>query len=352
MKRMVPWLSVLVAGAVAACVSGVEPPQPTPLVTVAGGAFLFGSEQPCFNADEAVVTCQGNAYGMPQVFPTARVNLPSFQIEAHEVTNFQYRHCVEVGPCIEPMATNTIGIDDYYGNPAYDRYPVVNVTFDMAAAYCEFLGRRLPTEVEWERAAAGAATREGDKRRWAVPTFDMDVNQCASKLFNINLKLCNGRSSPVEVGISTDDVVTEGDQTIHDLTGNVSEWVDGYYRLDPTCKRALPSTCDCFACNIGDNQCKEDCYTQCSECANDPDCFGQCREQFPPRGLPRCIAYADALGPRDLVAAQGTERMVRGGNFQVDARNTCRARTTDRFFHQALTVALPAYGFRCAADAP
>jgi formylglycine-generating enzyme required for sulfatase activity len=352
MNRAVRMLSLLVVVTAGACVTGVEPPQPTPLVTVAGGEFLFGSTTPCFNADQTVVTCAGNAYGMPQVFPAALVDVPTFRIEAHEVTNFQYRHCVEVGTCEEPMATNTIGIDDYYANPAYDDYPVVNVTHDMAAAYCAFHDRRLPTEIEWERAAAGATTREADKRRWAVPAFDIDVARCADEQYNINLKVCNGRTSPVAVKVSTHDVVKEDGQEIFDLTGNVSEWVDGFYKLDLTCEADLPDSCDCFACNAGDTACKENCYSDCPACANDPDCFGQCVEQFPPKGLPRCIAYSGTLPMSALVRATGTERMVRGGNFQVDARNTCRARTTDRFYHQSLTVALPAYGFRCAADAP
>ncbi len=349
MNRAVRLLCVLVTGTALACVSGTEPPEPTSLVPLTGGPFLFGSTTPCFNADESVVTCDTNAYGMPQVFPTVMVDLPDFAIEAHEVTNFQYRHCVEVGPCKEPMATNTIGIDDYYSNSAYDDYPVVNITHEMAAMYCEFHGRRLPNEVEWERAASGLKIREADKRRWAVPSIDMDVALCGAELFDINLKVCNGRTSPVQVAVSTQDVVTEGGLEIHDLTGNVSEWVDGFYRLDLTCKDSLPLSCDCFAC-AGDSQCKQNCYTQCSECETNQDCFGQCSAQFPPKGLPRCIAFPGTLPAAQLVLDKGTERMVRGGNFQVDKRNTCRARTTDRFYHQAQTVALPAYGFRCAVD--
>jgi formylglycine-generating enzyme required for sulfatase activity len=350
MNRVVRLLGLLAIGAAVGCVSGIEPPDPTPLVPVAGGQFLFGTTTPCFNANESVVTCQTNAYGMPQVFPTVLVDLAPFAIEAHEVTNFQYRHCVEVGSCAEPEATNTIGIEDYYGNPAYDDFPVVNVTHEMAATYCAFHGRRLPTEIEWERVAAGPKTREADKRRWAVPSFDIDVGQCDTKLYDINLKICNGLTSPVQVAASTLDVVDEGGRQVHDLTGNVSEWVDGFYRLDLTCKDTLPAPCDCFACNTGDNQCKQDCYTQCDACENDPDCFGQCAAQFPPKGLPRCIAFAGVLDADDLVLDRGTERMVRGGNFQIDNRTTCRARTTDRFYHQDQTRTSPAWGFRCAAD--
>jgi formylglycine-generating enzyme required for sulfatase activity len=335
-----------------ACFSGIEPPLPTALVSVEGGVFLFGSTEPCFNADQNEVTCASNAYGMPQTFPTVSVSLPAFWIEEHEVTNLQYRYCVEMGGCRFPEFTNTTGIEDYFGNSAHDNFPVVNVTAEMAEEYCTFVGRRLPTEAEWERAASGKATTLAQKRFWPVQDNSIDIRRCNSGALAINLYHCNTRNTPVAVKASAQDFVEEGGARIWDMAGNVSEFVAGFYDLDVACKDELPESCDCFRCGSADNACKESCYTECSECTNNPDCYGQCESEFPPRGLPRCIMYAagDAQIPATIFRTTGTERMLRGGNYQVRANQTCRARATDRFFHLGTSQFGPAYGFRCAAD--
>lgn len=68
----------------------------------------------------------------------------SFEIDKLEVTNRQYALCVEVGQCTEPNS-------DYLNNPADD--PVGGLDALQAQRYCNWVGLKLPTEVQWELAA-------------------------------------------------------------------------------------------------------------------------------------------------------------------------------------------------------
>ena len=79
----------------------------------------------------------------------------AFWIYQMEVTNAQYQLCVLAGDCRPPARLNSKTRQDYYGNPLYDDYPVVNVDWFAARDYCRWTGGRLPLELEWEKAARG-----------------------------------------------------------------------------------------------------------------------------------------------------------------------------------------------------
>ncbi|HHW95690.1 MAG: formylglycine-generating enzyme family protein [Myxococcota bacterium] len=339
------WISIVTVLLAVSCVTGVTPPEPTKMVKIKGGLFLFGDEAPCYNANETPKSCK-DAFGMPSTYPAVKVDVAPFLIEQHEVTNLQYRHCVELGGCREPKYFNTLGIEDYYGNPLYDDFPVVNVTLDMAREYCNFHGRRLPTEVEWERAAVGQATTAERKRPWPISDPNIDINKCDREAYRVSLMFCTGISSPAKVMSSIDDLIVENGEHIYDMTGNVSEWVEGYFKADMTCKESLPDECVCLKCATPN--CKETCYTTCSECEENDNCFGVCASEYSPKGLPVCIAYSEVVDARELVPERGNERLLKGGNCQVTKQQTCRARATDRFFHVHLEASNPVYGFRCA----
>jgi formylglycine-generating enzyme required for sulfatase activity len=91
--------------------------------------------------------------------PQHMLYIGSFWIDQTEVTNAQYKKCVDAGRCSAPGSTATSTRSSYYGNSQYNDYPVIAVNWDQARAYCEWAGRRLPTEAEWEKAARSSSAR-------------------------------------------------------------------------------------------------------------------------------------------------------------------------------------------------
>jgi formylglycine-generating enzyme required for sulfatase activity len=87
--------------------------------------------------------------------PVHKVTLDAFYIDVYEVTNGRYAECVQAGSCKPPVSSDSKTRPGYFEAPAYADYPVVNVSWSMAQAYCEWRGARLPSEAEWEKAARG-----------------------------------------------------------------------------------------------------------------------------------------------------------------------------------------------------
>ena len=76
------------------------------------------------------------------------VRIEPFWIDKYEVTNAQYRDFVEATDGRKPRGWDTAEQPD-----TWDTLPVVNITYNDATAYCEWVGKRLPTHPEWELAA-------------------------------------------------------------------------------------------------------------------------------------------------------------------------------------------------------
>ncbi|HEX2690310.1 MAG TPA: bifunctional serine/threonine-protein kinase/formylglycine-generating enzyme family protein [Kofleriaceae bacterium] len=120
---------------------------------------------------------------------------------------------------IEPVNRST-----YRARPGREKLPVVQVSWYGAKLYCESLGKRLPTEDEWEAAARGR-----DNRRFP---WGNDLPRCGEVAIpNDGLIRPVSSTCPRNVearlaGTSPKDVTPEG---VHDLAGNVSEWTSSVW---------------------------------------------------------------------------------------------------------------------------
>jgi formylglycine-generating enzyme required for sulfatase activity len=104
-----------------------------------------------FPAGVASVGAPGNERSRPP----GRIAVGAFRLDRYEVRNDAYRLCVKAQRCQRPAEP----AKERRFDVAPGRLPVVNVTALQAAAFCRWLGRRLASEAEWERAARGLSGR-------------------------------------------------------------------------------------------------------------------------------------------------------------------------------------------------
>jgi formylglycine-generating enzyme required for sulfatase activity len=171
-----------------------------PMVFVAAGNFVMGDNN-----------------HRPDERPQHDVNLPAYYIDKFEVTNEQYkRFCDETNRSYPPSP---------FWDPQYfstqPQAPVVGVSWDDAAAYAKWAGKRLPTEEEWEKAASwDPATQK--KHQW--PWGDSkDENRA-------NLGLSRTAVRLIPVNTNATGASAYGAQ---DMAGNAAEWVDAHYQPYP-----------------------------------------------------------------------------------------------------------------------
>jgi hypothetical protein len=170
------------------------------VVYVPGGEFIMGED-----VENAIRDYE----------PAHSVDVDPFWIHQTEVTNRMYASCVAAGVCEVPY--RTIGKPYWYASGEHALDPVVGVSWEQAATYCEWIEGRLPTEAEWEKAARGT---EGDPHPWG------DEEPACNLL---NFSGCQEVDQPVRVRTFFDGA---SPFLLADTAGNVSEWVGDWYKVD------------------------------------------------------------------------------------------------------------------------
>jgi formylglycine-generating enzyme required for sulfatase activity len=172
------------------------------MVVVPSGEFIYGCNP------ELDAECDEDEK------PRRRVTLPTFRIDRSEVTVAAYKACVDAGRCSVPKAGRFCNWDTLRTN-----HPVNCVDFHQARLYCAWREKRLPTELEWEKAARGT---DGRKYPWG------------------NEGLSSGRFANIE-GLDDRWAQTAPVGTFpagwspwgaEDMIGNVWEWCDADYSTD------------------------------------------------------------------------------------------------------------------------
>jgi len=185
---------------------------PEGMVPVPGGPFLMGS-------DPKVDRAAG-----PQELPQRPVSLDAFEIDQYEVTNVHYLRFV--------LATGAAWPPFWMQDPFLEKmasHPVIGVTWEEANAYCQWVGKRLPTEAEWEKAARGEDGR-------VFPWGNEPAGWMKSNIAHPGSK--RGFKYPPLANVNRYDkgVSPYG---VYQMAGNVSEWVADWF--DPEYyQRSLP----------------------------------------------------------------------------------------------------------------
>lgn len=171
-----------------------SPVAPEGMIAIAAGAYTIGRN----DAD-------------PLEKPQHKIDLPEFFVDRTEVTNAAYKKFVD--------ATNHKPPSNWSGTNVPDRrdnYPVTGITWQDAADYAAWAGKRLPSEAEWEAAARGA---DGRIYPWG--------NEWRAGLANIGLKPDDITAEQYPSGIKQVGEYPQGASPAGavDMLGNAWEWV-------------------------------------------------------------------------------------------------------------------------------
>jgi formylglycine-generating enzyme required for sulfatase activity len=174
--------------------------EPNPMVLIPAGKFLRGSNN-----------------RMPDEGPQYTAETKAFWIDKYEVTNLQYKQFIDATKRKSPAL---------FRNRTYPEgkvdHPVVYVSWFDAHDYCQWAGKRLPTDIEWEKAARGSS--DDRDYPWG-DTFDVN---------NLNSPV-RWKSLHME-GDTTPAGSFEGGKSpygLYDMSGNVWEWTDSWYTQYP-----------------------------------------------------------------------------------------------------------------------
>ncbi|MGA9347328.1 MAG: formylglycine-generating enzyme family protein [Anaerolineae bacterium] len=194
----------------ATLVPSTPPPKvEVPMIAIPAGQFIMGSD-----------------HGVER--PPHLVFVGAFEIDKFEVTNEQFERFVwETGYVTDAERAGDTSWRYYAekqkGCKGEGQYPVVKVSWNDAKAFCEWAGKRLPTEAEWEKAARGTDARTYP---WGNQWEDKGGNQCGGG--EMGTISCCGRTCP---GGSFPSKASP--YCVMDMAGNVAEWTSDWFQPYP-----------------------------------------------------------------------------------------------------------------------
>jgi len=190
---------------VALSVGTVRGKDGAPLILIPAGSFTMGSND-----------------GLPNERPEHQVTLDAYYIDQYEVTAGRYQKFVEsAGRNVPPTW------DDEAAQSLSD-HPAVGMSWSASAAYCKWVGRRLPTEAEWEKAARGT---DGRRYPWGHMQPFVDIANYNRGLWVSEAITLVPVNSGVE-GMSVRHGLKEGGKSpygLYHMAGNAAEWVADWY---------------------------------------------------------------------------------------------------------------------------
>jgi formylglycine-generating enzyme required for sulfatase activity len=214
-------------------------PCPGDMVLVEGGSYFMGVDSP----DPLLAAAA----------PSHKVDVASFCLDRHEVTVAEFHRCSDPGECKRPF------LKSHWADPADEAdveaaafaslcnegregvadHPINCVTWEQADGFCRFRGARLPTEIEWERAARGG---DGRPYPWGDASPGPErLNACGSEClawFRFSkVGLDAGMFAASDAHVETSPVGSfpqgQGKGGLDDLAGNVAEWTADPFTAHP-----------------------------------------------------------------------------------------------------------------------
>ena len=180
--------------------------KPTGMIYIPPGEFLMGSNgrtaaEGSGNADEG---------------PLHKVYVQAYYIDKYEVTNAQYKDFVDATGQRLPRHWKN---DAYL--PGKADHPVIYVSWFEANEYCHWVGKRLPTEAEWEKAARGT---DALRFPWGNRYDPLKANTPQRWL------ALHQKADTMPVGSFEEGKSPYG---VYDMAGNVYEWTSSWYKPYP-----------------------------------------------------------------------------------------------------------------------
>lgn len=229
-------------------------------------AKVYAADGPALGGEMLLVPAgdftMGTTGGNPSEQPVHVVYLDAFYVDKFEVTNAEFQRFMDAGGYTTRAfwsdagwswrTANNItvpaywGIGQYHSGPDYPGFPIVGISYYEAEAFANFVGKRLPTEAEWEKAARGTDARTYPWGEGIDPSR-ANYYQSGDPYEPDNttpVGFYDGRLHPSPPFQTTDSPSPYG---AYDQAGNVWEWVrdwysSTYYSSSPAANPQGPAT--------------------------------------------------------------------------------------------------------------